>query len=237
MTVYEASDMIGGQMRLAAYPPGKGDLTNMVRSYIKKCEQFDVEIKTNTPVTPELIQEVAPDAVIIATGATPLVLPIPGIEDAGLIHAVDLLDGKEKCGQKVLVVGGGMVGSETAAFLGEAGHDVTVVELRDEVGADVISEHRKFLMRDFDEYKIKSVTNAKVTSFFEDGVTYSLADNKEHRIDGFDSVVLAMGSRAYNPLEETIKKIVPETYVIGDAIRARRALDATKEALDAVLQL
>ncbi|MBE0792385.1 NADH oxidase, partial [Escherichia coli] len=73
--------------------------------------------------------------------------------------------------------------------------------------------------------------------FFEDGVTYSLADNKEHRIDGFDSVVLAMGSRAYNPLEETIKKIVPETYVIGDAIRARRALDATKEALDAVLQL
>ncbi|EAC3039840.1 FAD-dependent oxidoreductase [Listeria monocytogenes] len=237
VTVYEASDMIGGQMRLAAYPPGKGDLTNMVRSYIKKCEQFDVEIKTNTPVTPELIQEVAPDAVIIATGATPLVLPIPGIEDAGLIHAVDLLDGKEKCGQKVLVVGGGMVGSETAAFLGEAGHDVTVVELRDEVGADVISEHRKFLMRDFDEYKIKSVTNAKVTSFFEDGVTYSLADNKEHRIDGFDSVVLAMGSRAYNPLEETIKKIVPETYVIGDAIRARRALDATKEALDAVLQL
>lgn len=69
------------------------------------------------------------------------------------------------------------------------------------------------------------------------GVTYSLADNKEHRIDGFDSVVLAMGSRAYNPLEEAIKKMVPETYVIGDAIRARRALDATKEALDAVLQL
>ncbi|RAM12596.1 NADH oxidase, partial [Listeria ivanovii] len=224
-------------MRLAAYPPGKGDLTNMVRSYIKKCEQFDVEIKTNAPVTPELIQEISPDAVIIATGATPLVLPIPGIEDSGLIHAVDLLDGKEACGKKVLVVGGGMVGSETAAFLGEAGHDVTVVELRDEVGADVISEHRKFLMRDFAEYKIDSITNAKVTSFFKDGVTYSLADETEYRIDGFDSVVLAMGSRAHNPLEEAIKKIVPETYVIGDAVRARRALDATKEALDAVLQL
>lgn len=235
--LYEATDTLGGQMRLAAYPPGKGDLTNMVRSYIYKCELHGVNIHMNTEVTSELVQSEAPDAVIVATGAKPLVLPIPGIHDSGLIHAVDLLDGKASCGEKVLVVGGGMVGSETAAFLGELGHTVTVVELRDDVGMDVISEHRKFLMRDFEEYGIKSITNAKVSSFFEGGVTYSLADQSEHRISDFDSVVLAMGSRAYNPLEEKIKHIVPATYVIGDAVRARRALDATKEALDAILQL
>ncbi|WP_162917828.1 FAD-dependent oxidoreductase, partial [Listeria monocytogenes] len=93
------------------------------------------EMKTTTPVTPELIHDVAPDAVIIAPGATPLVVPIPGIEDAGVNHGVDFRDGKEKCGQKVLVVVGGMVGSDTAVVLGDAGHDVTVVDLRVEVVA------------------------------------------------------------------------------------------------------
>lgn len=237
VTLYEASETLGGQMRLAAYPPGKGDITNMVRSYITMCNKYNVKMNLNTPVNPELVKKEAPDAVILATGATPLVLPIPGINDSGLLHAIDVLDGKESCGKKVLVVGGGMVGSETAALLGELQHDVTVIELRDEIAADVISEHRKFLMKDFEEYKIKSVTGAKVSSFFEDGVSYLLPDGSEHRIEGFDSVVLAMGSRAYNPLGELIEGLVKETYVVGDAVRARRALDATTEAMEAALKI
>lgn len=237
VTLFEATDTLGGQMRLAAYPPGKGDITNMVRSYVAKCEQYGVKIRMNTRVTLEMISAEAPDVVIIATGATPLVLPIPGINESGVINAVDLLDGKESCGQKVLVVGGGMVGCETAAFLGEQEHDVTVIELRDKVGADVISEHRKFLMGDFEEYKIKSVTSAKVAKFFEDGVSYTLEDGSEHRLEGFDSVVLAMGARAYDPLSEEVKKAVKETYVIGDAVRARRALDATNEALEIAMKI
>lgn len=237
VTLYESTDTLGGQMRLAAYPPGKGDITNMVRSYITMCEKHGVKMLLNTPVTPELVESEAPDAVIIATGATPLVLPIPGINDSGVLHAINVLDGKEPCGKKVLVVGGGMVGSETAALLGELQHDVTVIELRDEIAADVISEHRKFLMKDFEEYKIKSITGAKVSEFFEDGVSYTLADGSEHRVNGFDTVVLAMGSRAYNPLSEKIEGLVKETYVVGDALRARRALDATTEAMEAALKI
>ncbi|MFT8350832.1 FAD-dependent oxidoreductase [Clostridium saccharoperbutylacetonicum] len=237
VTLFEATDTLGGQMRLAAYPPGKGDLTNMVRSYVAKCEQYGVKVRMNTEVTTEILEAEKPDAVIIATGAKPLVLPIPGINESGLIHAVDLLDGKQSCGEKVLVVGGGMVGCETADFLGEQGHDVTVIELRDKVGADVISEHRKFLMKDFEEYKIKSVTNAKVAKFFEGGVAYTLEDGSEHTLEGFDSVVLAMGARNYDPLSEKVKEIVNETYVIGDAIRARRALDATAEAMEIAMKL
>lgn len=237
VTLFEATDTLGGQMRLAAYPPGKGDITNLVRSYITKCEKYGVKIKVNTNVTPEIVSNESPDVVILATGAIPLVLPIPGINESGLIHAVDLLDGKASCGKNVLVVGGGMVGCETADFLGELGHKVTVIELRDEVGADVISEHRKLLMRNFEEYKIKTITEAKVSGFFEGGVSYILADGSEHRVEGFDSVVLAMGARNYDPLSEDVKKVVKETYVVGDATRARRALDATKEALDVALRI
>ena len=72
---------------------------------------------------------------------------------------------------------------------------------------------------------------------FEDGVEYETADGEHHEARGYDSVVLSMGYRNYNPLEEQVKAIVPDTYVIGDAIRARRALDATKEAYDVASQI
>lgn len=87
------------------------------------------------------------------------------------------------------------------------------------------------------EYKIKSVTNAKVAKFFEGGVAYTLEDGSEHTLEGFDSVVLAMGARNYDPLSEKVKEIAKETYVVGDAVRARRALDATAEAMEVAMKL
>lgn len=237
VTLYEKGDILGGNMRLAAYPPGKGDITNMVRSYIAKCEEYGVKMVMHTEVTPAMVAEAKPDAVIVATGSNPLVLPIPGINDTGVIHAGDLLDGKASVGKKVLVVGGGMVGCEVADFLGELGHEVSVIELRDQLGPDVIPEHRKFLMKDFETYKVQGVTGAKVAQFFIDGVSYTLADGTEGRLEGFDNVVLAMGYRNNDTISEEIKKIVAETYVIGDAVKARKALDATAEGLNAALEI
>ena len=237
VTLYEAGDVLGGNMRLAAYPPGKGDITNMIRSYIHRCQKDGVKIVMNCEVTPELIKEEKPDSVIIATGSKTLILPIEGIDNPAIIHGSDLLDGKRAAGKKVLVVGGGMVGCETAAFLGEQEHDVTVIEFRDTVGADVIHEHRVYLMKVFEEYGIGQITGAKVCRFFEDGVEYETADGEHHEARGYDSVVLSMGYRNYNSLEEQVKAIVPDTYVIGDRIRARRALDATKEAYDVASQI
>jgi 2,4-dienoyl-CoA reductase-like NADH-dependent reductase (Old Yellow Enzyme family)/thioredoxin reductase len=237
VTLYEQSDVLGGNMRLAAYPPGKGDITNMIRAYITRCEKAGVTIRMNQEVTLDLVKEEKPDSVIIASGSKNLVLPIEGIDNPAIIHGSDLLDGKRGAGKKVLVVGGGMVGCETAAFLGEQRHEVTVIEFRDTVGADVINEHRVYLMEDFKNYGIKEITGAKVCRFFEDGVEYETADGTHHESRGYDSVVLSMGYRNYNPFGEEIKAIVPDTYVIGDATRARRALDATKEAYEAALQL
>lgn len=232
VTLYERREVLGGNMRLAAYPPGKGDITNMIRAYIHRCEKDGVEIHMNTEVTLDLIKEQNPDSVIIASGSRTLILPIEGIDNPAIIHGSDLLEGKRAAGKKVLVVGGGMVGCETAAFLGEQNHDVTVIEFRDTVGADVIHEHRVYLMEDFKNYGIKEITGAKVCQFFDDGVAYETADGQRHEARGFDSVVLSMGFRNYNPFGEAVKEIVPDTYVVGDAIRARRALDATKEAYE-----
>ncbi len=237
VTLYEQKDILGGNMRLAAYPPGKGDITNMIRAYIVRAEKAGVTIKMNTEVTRELIQAEKPDAVILATGSKTLILPIEGIENPAIIHGGDLLDGKRAAGEKVLVVGGGMVGCETAAFLGEQNHDVTVIEFRDTCGADVIHEHRVLLMEDFKNYDIKQITSAKVCKFFEDGVEYESPDGQRHEVRGFDSVVLSMGYRNYEPFGEDIKELVKESYVVGDATRARRALDATKEAYAVAVEI
>ena len=127
-------------------------------------------------------------------------------------------------------IGVRLVGSEMC--IRDRNHDVTVIEFRDTVGADVIHEHRVYLMKDFEDYKIKEITGAKVCKFYEDGVEYETADGQRHESRGYDSVILSMGFRNYNPFGEEIKAIVPDTYVIGDATRARRALDATKEAYE-----
>lgn len=237
VTLYEKSDRLGGNMRLAAFPPGKGDITNMIRSYITKCEKAGVRTVLNKEVDLDLIKEEKPDAVIVATGAVTLKPRIIGIDNPLIISGSEILEGKKSAGKNVLVVGGGMVGSEVADFLGEQRHNVSVIEFRDEIGADVIHEHKIYLMKDFDEYSIRKYTGAKVCEFYDDGVRYETADGQQHVLRGFDSVVLAMGFRNFNPFEEELSKLGIEYHVIGDAVKARRAIDATREAYETAISL
>lgn len=252
VTLFEATDKLGGNMRLAAFPPGKGDITNMIRSYIVKCEKAGVDIRLNTTVTVDMLKADKPDAVILATGSETLVLPfIKGIYSPEIVHGIDCLEGKRPVGHKVLVVGGGMVGAETAEFLAEQGHEVAVIEMRDAIGPDVIHEHRVFLMEDFEKYHIRQITSAAVQEILPDGVKYkNAADSSDQTIyeaRGFDTVVLSMGfvsrythregQNVVYDFADELRKIVPEVHVVGDAIRARRALDATKEAYEVACKL
>lgn len=238
VTLFEKADQLGGNFRIAAYPPGKGDLTGAIRNMIVKCQLSGVEIKTNTEVTPELLKEFKPDAAILATGSTPLILPIKGLAECGYITAHNMLDGKAQIGPKALVVGGGMVGCEAAEFLAERGHQVAIIEMKDVIGADVVPENKPFLFANFDKHHVDLRPGAKVSEFFTDGVSYSLADGTEGELRGFDNIILAMGSRSYNPLEETVKEFVPEVIVIGEAVKSPgNACISTGEALNAALSI
>ena len=238
VTLYEKSDQLGGNFRIAAFPPGKGELTGAIRNWIVLCEKSGVKIQTNTEVTPELIKEVKADAVILATGSTPLILPIKGLQESGYITAQDMLDGKASIGKRAVVVGGGMVGCEAAEFLAERGHEVAIVEMKNEIGADVVPETKPYLFANFENHHVDLHPGAKVSEFFTDGVSYTLADGTPGEVRGFDNVILAMGSRAYNPLEEKIKEMVPEVYTIGEAAKAPgNACIATSDAFDVAIKL
>lgn len=238
VTLLEKNSYLGGNFHIAAYPADKGDLTGAIRSFIVACESLGVDIKLNTEVTVDMLKDMAPDAVILATGSTPLILPIPGLKDCGYITAQDMLEGKKNAGKKALVVGGGMVGCEAAEFLCERDHDVAVIEMKDTIAGDVSNENRVFIFRDFESHGVALYPGCKVSEFFTDGVSYSKADGTTGELRGFDTIVLAMGSRSYNPLQEEVAKFVPQVFVIGEAVKAPgNAMLATGEGFDAALSI
>ena len=199
-------------------------------------KKYGVEYKTGVEVTEDLIAKENPDVVILATGGVPLVPNIKGINNPKFVKAVDILEGKKEVGMNVLIVGGGMVGVETADFLGEHHHNVTIVEMLPEIAKDEQDAVKYFLLERLNKYGVKAVTGATVKEFLDDGVVFE-KDGKEERLTGFDTIVLAMGAKAYNPLEEKIKGKVPEVYVVGDAVKARKALEAIEEAARVAIKI
>ncbi|MDR1900046.1 MAG: NAD(P)/FAD-dependent oxidoreductase [Treponema sp.] len=233
---YEKTGKLGGEMRLAGHPPTKGNIISLVGNYITMCKNSGVKFVLNTEATEDLVVREKPNAVIISTGSIPLVPNIPGIRDTSAVNARDILDGKVMAGQKILIVGGGAVGSETADFLGEHARTVTLVEMLDDIALDEEAAARMYLMERLAKYGTKIITGAKVKKFVSDGVV-CLKNGEEQTLTGFDMVILAMGTTAYNPLESVLKGKVKELYVVGDALKARKALEAIREAADAALKI
>ena len=118
----------------------------------------------------------------------------------------------------MLIAGGGLIAVETAEFLGERGRSVTGVEMKPEIALDVHMFMKPFLMQALQNYRVSMITNAKIVSFKDSGLVFE-KDGKEQAIDGFDTVIVALGTRSYNPLENAIKGAVKEVFVIGDALR------------------
>lgn len=238
VTLLEKEPELGGNFRIASYPTGKGQLSEAIRSMIVHCEEEHVELRVNTEATEDLLKELAPDAIILATGSNPLVLPIPGLKECGYVTAQDLLEGKGTVGKKVLVVGGGMVGCEAAEYLAERGHEVGIIEMKPVIAQDVTKENRRYMFENFEEHKVLLCPGAKVGQFYTDGVDYTLADGTEGSLRGYDSVVLAMGSRANAALKEACEKSAETVIVIGEAAKAPgNAVIATADALAAALAL
>ena len=235
----EKNTELGGHFLVASYPPAKGEIAPAIRSLIVRCREAGVDIRLGVNVTPELVGELKPDAVIVATGSVPLILPIPGLADCGYINAEDMLTGKYNVGKKVLIVGGGMVGAEAAEHLAERGHDCDIVEMKPVVGEDIMPEPRKYIMASLEHHKVGQFTNARVSEFFTDGIAYtSTVDGSTHELRGYDNIVLAMGYRSNNTLSAELEKLVSQVIVIGEARQAPgNSMLATGDALDAALAI
>jgi len=226
----------GGQFALASIPPFKHEITKALVYFKRMCDTHGVELVTGEEATAGTILKNAPDAVVIATGGTPIVPDLEGVRNQNVVTSSDVLTGNAVPGDNVLIVGGGMVGCEVADYLGEHMHKVTIVEMLDNIATDVPMQVSPFLMERLAGYGVKVLTGTKVSRFLCDGAT-ALKDGAEITLGGFDTVVLAMGARPVNTLQEELEGKVKEIYVVGDALEARQALQAIAEGAKAGLAI
>ncbi len=239
VTLYEKEGKPGGQLNLAAAVPYKQEISRIPKYLLAQAEKAGVDIRLNTEVTWELVEEVGPDALVVATGAEPLVPPIPGADGERVVSAHDVLGDKVVLlPGKVLIIGGGMVGCETAEAIADRGDnpvmgrtDVTVVEMADDVALDGAPQARDLLMRRLRDKGVKILTSAKVIEFLEDGIVVERGGHKE-TIRGVDRIVLSMGVRSVDPLNGQTGRKGPEIYTVGDAKEPRTALEAIAEGAE-----
>ena len=234
--VFEKADRLGGQLYTASIPPCKGEIAGFIVWQKKQLEDNNVSIHLNTELTEGIVNEQKPDVVVVATGSTPVSLNVPGMKRENVVTAHDVLEGKVNVGKRVVVIGGGMVGSETASHLANHGKEVTIVEMLPEVATDVNARVRYFLLKDLAENNVKMYVNSTVKEVLSDGLTIK-RDGREEKIGPFDTVILAVGVEPCNDLRSKLDGKVGKLITIGDALSARKALEAIKEGYMAGLEI
>lgn len=228
VVVYEKSQRLGGRLILAASPPGKSNitlLTNYLESQLKK---LGVRIELGKAATIALVEEMKPDVVILATGRTLVIPQIPGLDGSNAVTAEDVLITKATVGEKVVIIGGNMVGCETADFLTEKGKKVTIIETRREMATDMIPVFREIFL---DKLAAKSVTmlvDVKDEEVNAKGICLTTGDSKKLLVEA-DTIVLAAGVKPNTNLLEGLQGKVPEVYSVGDCVEPRRILEAIAE--------
>ena len=237
VSVYEKSGKIGGQWLKAAVPSAKQDFATLVTWCRTQLEKLDVPVYLNTEYTKEMAEETKPDAVIIATGSVEKTLPFPGLDGPNVFKAQEILSGeKNLTGDKVVVVGGGSVGVETAAHMAQDFKDVTILEVRDKISADGEFSNNYFLFRILDEFKVKSYTKAFYQNYVDGTVTFKQKD-KIYEIDDVTDIVLAVGSAPINGLKDELEPLGVEVKVVGDAFEVKPGLKNIEQGFFAGLEI
>jgi NADPH-dependent 2,4-dienoyl-CoA reductase/sulfur reductase-like enzyme len=231
VSLYESRPYLGGQFAAAAYPPYKGELASYVSWVRNELALAGVNVQLSTTFTRDMAKQLKPDSIIVAAGSVPLVLNIPGIKGKNVVAAQDILMGKVEAAKSVAVLGGGLVGLETAVHLGWLGRKVTILEMVDRLAPDVVSGVLPALLELLDRYGIQTVLNAEVTEVSPSSVTAKV--NGEKKQYPCDMVVLALGMNAENGLVAELKGAAENVLVAGDAARPRQALQATREGFEA----
>ncbi len=232
VTLFEATNRLGGMLHYAGYFSFKYPVKDYMNWLIGQVNKRPIEVKLNTKATPETVQGY--DAVLVAIGAEPLILPVPGVEQAKI--AIETLGHEEMLGNSVILIGGGQVGCETALHYAKLGKKVTIMEMQSELAPDASTTGRNELMTEIAaEPNFVSLTGARCVSLTATSVTYE-KDGKTETITA-DSVVLSAGMKAKTQEADSFIGTAMDFAEIGDCVRARTVEYATKEAYYAAVNL
>lgn len=253
VTIFERSDRLGGQLHLAGAAPGREEFLGLACDLARQLAIHEVTVVLNKEVDAALLAEVKPDVVVLATGGAPITPAIPGVELRHVVQAWDVLSGNVHTGRQVVVIGGGAVGIETALFLAEKGtlsgealkfllvheaessdnlyelavrgtKEVTVIEVIEELGKNFGKTTRWGMLQDVERFGIRTKTNARALEITAAHVRIESTAGVEEI--PADTVVLAVGTRAFNPIQELVAKKGIPFRVAGDADTPGTVFDA-----------
>jgi 2,4-dienoyl-CoA reductase (NADPH2) len=254
VTLHEKESRLGGQLFLAAAPPGRSEFAVLAADLARQVAKQPIEVFLDQTVDEKRIAQHQPDHVILATGARPIAPPIPGADLPHVVQAWDVLRERVRTGRRVVIIGGGAVGVETALFLAEKGtlsgealkflmvnqaeplkdlyalatrgtRDVTVIEMIDRIGQGLGKTTRWTLIQDLSRYHVKTRPGIKATAITTAGVQAVNADGQAVELPA-DTVVLGMGSRSEAALQATLERLSIPFQVAGDAHTIATAFEA-----------
>jgi 2,4-dienoyl-CoA reductase-like NADH-dependent reductase (Old Yellow Enzyme family)/thioredoxin reductase len=225
--LYERENRLGGQLSLAAEPPYKSDLAIFTDYQARQVRKAGVKIELKKGVDAALFSDLKPEVVILATGILPLIPQIPGINKDNVVTAEDVLSHKVKMGRRVIILGGGIVGCETALLLADQGKEVTVVEMLPAMATKMVPSIREALLGTLSSKGVLMLTGIRVEEITSSGMIFRDAEGKPQVIEA-DNIVLAAGAVSNNQLAEELRGKA-EFYVIGDALEPRRIKEAISE--------
>lgn len=234
VALFERSDTLGGQFLLAGAAPRKEEMRSAALSRGRQVRDAGVDVRLGTTVTGRVLDDERPDAVVIATGAGPIHPAIPGADRAHVVDAFEVLGGRALPHGRVVVVGGGLIGLEVAEYVAEhaPGSEVTVVEMLDAVGGDLGMLRKIAVMESLHTAGIATVVGARCSEITADTVVVDRAGEKTSL--EYDGIVIAVGTTPtdHAVIEQSCAERGIPTHVIGDAVQARRALEAIAEGAE-----
>lgn len=230
VTVCDERGNIGGLARLAAVPPGRSEIMDIVEFLKNELDRLKVEIRLNAEVTKAFIESVSPDEVILASGSLPEMPIIKGLfqTDMTLCTVTDVLDGTTVAGDQVIVIGGGQAGLLSADFLAEKGKEVAVLNRKKHFAEEMSSNDRFYLRERLKRESVRLFKQASVKKFLADGVVFR-SQGEEIRLEGFDTVVI---SEKMTPIREAaafFKDTDIPVHLIGDTKSPRIIMHALSE--------
>lgn len=232
----EKESELGGILRTEAALPFKREMYELGRTYARKCERMGVDIRLNTLVDADYADRMRADAVIVAVGSEPIALPIPRDDDARVLSIDDLyLDGAT-VGSEVVVLGGGLTGSECALNQARRGVKAHIVEMRDGLAIDANIRHRPILLAEIEDAGVDVNLNARGVRVTAKGVVVADADGAERLVPG-DTVVCAIGQRSRTAAVDALRNAAPFVRIVGDAVRPANITAAVYEAYHAALDI
>ena len=236
VTLVEQSDRLGG-LKYADNADFKANIRRYRDMTAAKVMKLPIDIRLNTTVTDELVAEVKPDAILACVGADPWALPVPGADGENVIFGAQLEKNDPRVGHRVVVIGGGLIGCEEGIALAREGHQVTILEMQQELCPDCGRMHRLNVLHQIEVADtLTTATGLRCTGIDLQGVTAVDGDGQEHTFPA-DTVVMCAGMRPRSAEVERLSKYCAEFYVCGDATRARQIGQATRDGYDAVVNV